>query len=63
MYLDHSIYRVIFARSLKFVGLCGKHASLVKPYIDTQYSTNLNMDFSMKWSEHLTFFILIQQLI
>ena len=26
--------------SLKFVGLCGKHASLVKPYVDTQYSTH-----------------------
>ena len=31
----------------KFMGLCGKHASLVKPYIDTQYSTHSNMDFSI----------------
>ena len=45
---------------LKFVGLFDKHASLVKPYIDTQYSTNY---FSMRWSNILTFPLLIQQLI
>jgi len=40
---------------LKFVGLCDKHASLVKPYIDIQYSTNSNMDFSIIWSQPFDF--------
>ena len=32
---------------LKWVGLCGKH--------DTQNSSNSNMDFSIKWSQHFDF--------
>ena len=63
MYLDHSITLFIESylhvhpnlRSpntlqipFKFVGLCTKHPSLAKLYIDTQYSTNSNMYFSIK---------------
>ena len=36
---------------LKFVRLCGKHASLVKPYIDT----HSYMDFYIEWSQHIDF--------
>ena len=34
--------------SLKFVGLCGKHASLVKPYIDTQYPLTQTWIFPLR---------------
>ena len=49
-------YRILTLKiPLKFVGLCDKHASLVKPYIDTQYSINSNMDFFIMWSQPFDF--------
>ena len=68
MFMQIWDYQILILKiSLKFVKLWGKHGSLVKPYIDTQYSTNSNMDFSIKWSQSevnmVTFLILIQQLI
>ena len=64
MFMQIWDYQILTLKiSLKFVGLCGKHESLVKPYIDTQYPLTQTSIFPLIGVNIFSFLILIQQLI